>query len=205
MISRNNCFFLLVAVFILLYVMCSYTSKDGSKHYEKFKALESTAFGWNVDTSFHPPNSGYSFYGIWPKYNYDKPWRRWNYGRMPDYLIDSYTAQPQIDYNYKNKFSLDFTIVNGKVAVNGMPNKTLQLDRNKPYFIRIFTPGKKIMLSKDGVHPSYFQPTDQASTSVLFDLYSPNKIYYLDANNPSDRGVIYLNTIRADNVYLAQS
>lgn len=202
MISNNTYLFILFTLVLLFVVVCYSNSMRSVKKVELFKPLESTAFGWNADTSFHPPNSGYSFYGIWPKYNYDRPWRRWNYGRMPDYLIDRYTPQPQIDYNYKNMFSLDFTIVNGKIAVNGMPNKTLQLDKNKTYFIRIFTPGKNLMISKDGVQPLYFQPTEQAFTSIVFDLYSPDTLYYLDANNPNDRGVIYLNTVRADNLYV---
>lgn len=196
--EQQNINIMYILGFSLLLLLIVYITKSNDNK-ETFNGLHSTAFGYNVDTEYHPPNSGYSYFGyLTPEEGavYHPPY--WKIlSRRAEYIVDDYTPAPQIDFNGTNDYTLDITLVGEKLAVDGIPHKQLQLDRNKLYYIRIYTPFVKTTIT-DGNNKVYLSGTESVSTSLSFDLFSPSTLYYYDEDNPSNGGVIYLNTIRID-------
>lgn len=164
---------------------------------------ESTPWGWNVATDYHAPNTGYGLYGNWPKLLLHEPWKWWMWGRRPDHFITPFSPVPQIDYNAGGtvsvpSFNIVFSEVNGMMSANGRPHSVLQLDRNKVYYISVITPTKQFMLTADKQTPLYFNPTTMTRRSLVFGDDLPDTLFYCDAHDPTDCGIIYLNSIRAD-------
>ena len=189
-----------IVLFIMLTCTCAYSQRQ-----EKFNIpiSESSAFKWNTTPGYGGGyGTGYSMWGMWPKYLPNEPWKNWMWGRRPDTLYTPYTPVPQIDYNYSGPVSgpvstLHFTEVEGKLAVDGIPHKTLQLDKQRTYYYSVNTPTKQFMFSFDKQTPIY-QPSCYLKGSIVFDSSYPDVLYYCDKHNPSDCGIIYLNDIRAN-------
>lgn len=164
---------------------------------------ESNPWGRNVSTGYNALNTGYGLYGNWPRLLPHEPWKWWMWGRRPDYIVTPYSAAPQIDYNAGGmigvpNFNLTFSEINGMISAEGQPHKVLQLDRNKLYFISVFTPTKQFMFTADKMTPLFFNPTTMTQQSIIFGNELPDTLYYCNALDKTDCGTIYLNTIRAD-------
>jgi len=164
----------------------------------------SSAWDWNLGPGYGAGyGTGYGLYGVWPASLPREPWKWWMWGRRPLIFKSPYTPVPQIDYTNapngvtKFKSNYNFSIIPSqtgvKIAVDGYPSKTLQLDRNRPYFFHIYTPGSDFVIS-DG-ETEKFRTTKNGVIELVFENDDPNMLYYSLANFPDSGGVIYLNNI----------
>lgn len=151
--------------------------------------------------------TGYAMWGMWPESIPDEPWKPWMWGRRPKTFVSHFTPVPQIDYNdaagndpngrpVSNLFFSVATTADGKqkLAVNGELVPTLQLDRERLYYVNVYLPNDTLVIS-DGVNV-----VGQFTTGIQplqFSRESPNELSYSLLGNPECRGIIYLNDIKA--------
>lgn len=151
-------------------------------------------------------STGYAMFGIWPDDIPNEPWKWWMWrSRMPRIFKTPFTPAPQIDYNSApdpnslpvTNFKVD--IINEKIAINGIPQATLQLDRNRTYFFSVFTPGLPFMFSADGMNfypvPDFNKPLEVGLIELQFTDEMPDTMFYTTPGYPELGGVIYLNNL----------
>lgn len=150
--------------------------------------------------------TGYAMWGVWPESIPDEPWKPWMWGRRPKTFVSQFTPVPQIDYNDsaandpngRPVTNLYFSTIGnggtGKLLVNGEIAPTLQLDRDRLYFIHVSTPNDTLVFS-DGVN--MVGPFENGTHPVQFSGESPKQMSYSLLGNKECRGMIYLNDIKA--------
>lgn len=191
---------LIISMFVILMcIVVVYTKKS-----EEFNIPvgTSTAYGWNTGPGYGAGyGTGYAMWGVWPSTLPDQPWQNWMWGRRPDVFISHSTPMPQIDYN--NPEPLDNitvgllpSIEGASISIDGQPNKTLQLDRDRDYYFHVYAPGADIVLA----NVSGIVTADLVTgvNHVRFEESDPDVLYYIDRKGLSSGGKIYLNYIRKD-------
>jgi hypothetical protein len=165
----------------------------------------SSAWDWNLGPGYGAGyGTGYAMWGIWPANLPKEPWKNWMWGRRPLIFKTPFTPMPQIDYN--NAPDMSKPVSNYYISilqkndmpvlsVNGFPNKTLQLDRNRPYFFHVYAPGAEFILTNDG-ETSLINPISQGTFAYTFNDDEPDVLYYMMKGKPETGGVIYLNNTR---------
>lgn len=124
--------------------------------------------------------------------------------QKPVYLTVPFTQMPQIDYNSATPpTNLNVTLlsnghVNPVLAINGIPQKTLQLDKERLYYFHVFTPGANFVIT-DSAGNELINPVTNQTIGVIFPMHSPDKLYYKSHAFPHAGGIIYLNNIRGKN------
>jgi len=178
------------------------------KKKEKFDIplRSSSAWDWNLGPGYGAGyGTGYGLYGEWPAMVPKEPWKYWMWGRRPLIFTKPFTPVPQIDYNNAplqskpiSNYNISILPKNGKitVAINGMSNKTLQLDRLRNYYFHIYSPGAPIMFTADGVTPFAFEPIENGNVQLNFDENDPAILYYMIKGYPDSGGIIYLNDLK---------
>jgi hypothetical protein len=189
---------LLIGVLILLLIF-----KEAGDELFTIPMKESSAWDWNVGTGYGAGyGTGYGRWGAWPASLPRLPWKNWMWGRRPLNFVTPYTPVPQIDYNNTNKSNYNVSLlpVNGgsgvRLAIDGMAGRTLQLDRNRPYYFHVHTPGTKFLITN--IEGAVAGPVEQGTLKIIFDQNDPDQLYYTMPEVPNSGGMIYLNTLRAD-------
>jgi hypothetical protein len=166
----------------------------------------SSAWDWNLGPGYGAGyGTGYGLYGMWPSNIPNQPWQWWMWGRRPLIFRRPFTMVPQIDYNDTpdqfggptTNYSVTLVNVNGVVtlAVNGVPNATLQLDKGRDYFFHIYTPTGSFAFMDNGKYLS--RPISEGTITMNFANNLPEKIVYTNPNVPGSGGIVYLNSMRA--------
>jgi hypothetical protein len=191
----------IVSAFILLCLILFLNNKENFD----IPLRTSSAWDWNLGPGYGAGyGTGYAMWGVWPASLPKEPWKNWMWGRRPLVFKSPFTPMPQIDYNNAPDMSKPvsnyyISILPHKgmpvLSVNGFPKKTLQLDRNRPYYFHVYTPGTKIILTTDG-KTQLTEPISQGTFSVTFTNDIPDVIYYMMQDKPETGGVIYLNNTR---------
>jgi hypothetical protein len=203
-------YFILIA-FILLILVFLYIGKEEGFNIENGPLASAWEFSpvLGYGGGF---GTGYSEFGIWPSNIDNEPWQPWMYGRMPRIFKTGYTPAPQIDYSFPsyeagnsdaNSFQVTnykVDIINGNLAVNGVPGATLQIDKNKSVFFQIYTPGVPLMFSIDGINilplPGIETPIENGFIEINFSEELPDMIYYTSPIDEHIGGIIYLNSLK---------
>jgi hypothetical protein len=166
----------------------------------------SSAWDWNLGPGYGAGyGTGYAMWGVWPANLPKEPWRNWMWGRRPLIFVKPFTPVPQIDYNDApnsanrpvSNYNVSLLPRSGKtvLAINGFPNKTLQLDRNRNYYFHIYTPGAEFTIL-DSEGKQMINPVEEGSIQLNFKNNDPDILYYDIPNQPGSGGVIYLNNTR---------
>ncbi len=208
-ITGNGILYISIATIIVIVLFSYFASRESFDidNYPLSSAWEFTGTGGSQYGN-GLGSTGYSMFGVWPGDVPNEPWKWWMWkSRMPRIMKTPFTPAPQIDYNGApdpNSLpvsNLKVDIVNGKLAVNGIPQATLQLDRNRTYFFNVFTPGTPFMFSADGIDlypvPSFNQPLEMGLIELQFTDNMPDVMYYTSPGLMPDEigGIIYLNNM----------
>ena len=165
----------------------------------------SSAWDWNLGPGYGAGyGTGYAMWGIWPSDLPSVPCRNWMWGRRPLIFVKPFTPVPQIDYNdapdndsgMVSNYNVSILPNGGrnKLAINGFPGRTMQLDRGRNYYFHVYTPGAAFVVT-DG-NRNYFTPMETGTIQMMFDESDPDKLYYIIPGDSGSGGVIYLNSIK---------
>ena len=186
-----NTIYILCFVLIVIFILSSTSSKE----LFYIPTETSSAYEFHTGPGYGAGyGTGYGYYGQWPKLINTEPWKNWMWGRRPDVISVPFTKMPQIDYNTPPDV-LRFTTIQNKIGVNNELHKTLQLDKERIYYLNIFMPNKKLVFTTDFKNILY-NTIYQNNDTIQFENNLPNTIYYMDLLNPSDHGIIFLNPVR---------
>ena len=155
---------------------------------------ESSAWGWNTGPGYGAGyGTGYAMWGIWPSNIPTEPWKPWMWARRPSTFVKQFTPVPQIDFTNKFKSNYNISIAPGpKVTIDGMIRKAFYMDKNRPYYFHVYTPGATLVIT-DGKNVLY-SVKDQGNLAVEFLDNAPDVLYYNLKGDINSGGVIYLNS-----------
>jgi len=177
---------LIVFIFIFFIGRESFNIPEGS----------SSAWDWNVGPGYGAGyGTGYAMWGIWPSNIKEIPWRNWMWGRRPSTFVTPFTPVPSIDYNtapplsnpiYNYNINLGYVGTKPVILINGFPNKTLYLIRNRDYYFHFNTSG--IIVDNGSMKKTF----DIGTFKFVFKNDDPNIIKYYYKDYPETGGLIYL-------------
>lgn len=158
---------------------------------------DSSGWDWNMGPGYGAGyGTGYSMWGIWPGMIPTEPWKNWMWRRRPLIFKDAYIPVPQIDYNNTPKSNYTFTLApNGGIAVDGKYTTSLQFDRNRNYYLHIYIPTDKMVIT-DSVGTILAGPISNGTLTLQFTDPNVDKLYYKLVGDSSKIGTIYLNSTR---------
>lgn len=167
----------------------------------------SSGYGWNTGPGYGAGyGTGYAMWGVWPANLPDQPWKNWMWGRRPDFFVSQFTPVPQIDYNdapteiSKPEDNIAVGLIpagsGSAIAIEGQAGETLQLDRDRDYYLHVYTPGSDIVLAN--ANGNIVADLSEGVNHVRFERGDPDVLYYLDRTGRAVGGKIYLNYIRED-------
>lgn len=185
---------LLFFIILILVISLFFLKKSGENFGIPLES--STAWGPNVSTQYEAGDTGFAMVGKWPGDIPDEPWKWWMWKRRPQTFVNPFIPSPQIDYNYSDTFGnwtsqYNVTCIENTFAIDGIPNKTLQIDKGRIYWFNVYSPGKQFVLT-DGEN-ELNTPVEVGNFSITFGDDLPDQIYYGQPGNPT--GIIYLNHI----------
>jgi len=189
---------------LVLFIVAYFTWDRRSESFD-IPLRSSSAWDWNLGPGYGAGyGTGYAMWGMWPANLPLEPWKNWMWGRRPLIFKKPFTPAPQIDYNnapYNSKpisnYNVSILPVKGEptLAVSGMASKTLQLDRNRPYYFHIFAPGMTFAITDQQGNP-VIDPLSEGTVQITFTNEDPDVLYYTDMQGTGKGGIIYLNNTR---------
>lgn len=193
---------------LVLIAIVVFRNKGSDAENFNIAVSSSSAWDWNTGMGYGAGyGTGYGLYGAWPgEMPEGRPWEYWMWERRPSIFSTPYTPMPQVDYNDApdndsrevSNFNVSIlpTCRGTKIAINGFPGKTLQLDRGRNYYFHVYSPGAPFVIT-DGKN-NLFAPIENDTITLNFSNTPTNKLYYYIAGKPETGGIIYLNSIRGD-------